>query len=440
MKRVLCLFFLLLGIAACEVNDVSEPLTGAAAVNATAVSARQTANAANILASGANAFANSVEGKQTAVKQVTRDFAEARSTNLALQFASDNATASATRVIATEAAHVANQTATATREHATQIALTKATAIQQQKDFEATREARAIATQTAIIMSHLSRAQQTRDAENMKDEIAKREEQRQIQAATLDARTWSSWVSEAIGVLWLPVSGALLLIIILISIWRVFGAVTNRIHASSMAAMPAPQVITDGRGNVLGYLTPVHGGYAYEAIKSVAAPIRDESVTSPLTITSSVDMKRLESPTAPPDPQVLNGEIHRAALESFVTEILKTGDWTQTTWADRVIPLGAPPKAKVAYVLTKDTKGGDGKPIYGGYSRVMQLFVDKNLIIGRRTGASGKWNPNAPRTVGEVMAILFNAAPKPSLPTTIVESSSRASASPSPTLSASAGQ
>lgn len=401
---------LALALAACGESAAPAPPD----ISTQAIFAQQTADAAQTRAHDAGNSANAMqvlaEQTRAAKTEIASDRLTADAQERFILSITQTAAADSTRGAELDKTEVAaaNWTAIARNEtYAAQTPTARAIAT-------STAVAESIATQTAVVVAIAAEAQQTRDAQNLKDEITAREEQNKIQEATLDARSKAAYVSEAIGVLWLPVSGALLLAIVLVSIWRVFGALVNRIHASSMSLIPAPQIITDRVGNVLGYLAPVHDGYVFEQIDSPVIDLPPELPPPALPLTSSVDTKRTDP--AQPDPQIVNGLIHRAALESFVEEILRTGDWTQATWADKIIPLGAGSTDRVAYVLSKDTKDADGKTVFGGYARLLQLLVECNLIVGRRFGTSGKWNPHAPRTVGEVMAILLNSAPRPSLP------------------------
>ena len=138
-------------------------------------------------------------------------------------------------------------------------------------------------------------------------------------------------------------------------------------------------------------------------------PQNDTPVLPPVVpMRDMVDRQAIERETAPPDPQMLNGFIHYTSLRAFVAAILDSNDWTQKTWADRELPRG--------FVLTKDSADERGNIIHGGYTRVIALLVENNIIINRRRGTAGQWNPNAPRDADAIMQILYHEQPRPALP------------------------
>lgn len=275
-----------------------------------------------------------------------------------------------------------------------------------------------VATETAVILVAQARAMATRNAENLKDEVARRQEQREIQAATLDARNKASYIAEFISVLWLPVGGALLAIALLVFIWQILHALVNVTNAHGMAKMPAPIPLTDSDGYTIGYLTPTRDRFIYQKIEQTFIEQTTESTPNPpLLLTDLHDAPR---PVA--ESELLYGIIHRSALYAIVKDIMETGDWSQTRLANRVFPDSREENRRVAYTLSLDTKDAQGNKVQGGYSRVMDIFTTHNLIVNRRQGATGDWNQNAPRTVEEVFAILTNSAlPLPALPSAATE-------------------
>lgn len=120
--------------------------------------------------------------------------------------------------------------------------------------------------------------------------------------------------------------------------------------------------------------------------------------------------KQIEPPQEPQAPVTYNtliGEFHYTSLLAFTRAIMQTGDWTQATWTaegHNMLPRG--------FKLTTDAADGTE----GTYSRLLRLFTDHNLIIGRRHGAKGRWNPNAPTDVDGIMAILADRLPMPAVP------------------------
>lgn len=394
MKAIVLLtsLFLLIGCAEAS-SSTGNPID----VHAQATFSAQTVVAARSSGNTAGVFAVQTDIAKTEVasKQSTANAQERFRVSV-----TQTAEANQTRGAAEENTITANENATAWSRNATSAVQTPtARAI-----ATATAIAESIATQTAVVVLQNAHVEQTRQAENLKDEIAAQEERRAIQAATLDARTQASYWSEAIGVLWMPVTGALFVLIVLYWITRMFGALHNRLQAESVARLPPP-IPTFEQGVLVGYFMAHKGQYIWQDVREYIDQSNEtKSIPAVIPTTFASDIKRVSEP----DPDVLYGFIRRSALEVFVKTILETGDWSQKTWADKPLSGG--------FVMSKDTKDASGIIVYGGYSRVMQLFTDKQLIIGRGQGATGKWNPNAPATVGEVMAVLYNEVPMPSLP------------------------
>lgn len=400
-SRILLLALLtcVLALAACDAAPRAYD------AGTSAIFARQTSDAAG---SDANAFEVIAQSENARKTEAARDIETKNAHELAMQNARQTSEAFEAGRADLEKTEDAKDRAQAmsTREAAAQKT---ATAAAQQTT---TRVAENIATATAIIQNEKDKNAALLAAQQVKDEVVKREEQRQINNATIDARKNASYVSELIGVLWLPIFGSALAIVLLMFLWRLFSAVTQYVEAQRFQFLPEPTVIKDTVGNVLGYLTPARGGFVYEQIEvydDLPAP-RVESPKAPLLITDSQDYN--PTPVMPPDASLLampmGGEIHLSDLALFTKTILESGDWTQATWADKRLPRG--------YVLSKDTRDEQGNVLRGGYSNLLQLFVDKHLIVERRTGASGRWNPNAPIELDAVLNILRNRAGLPALP------------------------
>lgn len=162
------------------------------------------------------------------------------------------------------------------------------------------------------------------------------------------------------------------------------------------------RLITDTSGHPVGFIQQTRdGNYIVERLAPPGLAEGTETKTLPPANGSNVEVGE-------GDPLLLDGLIHYTSLLTFTRAIMESGDWTQATWAERQLPRG--------FRLTKDFKDGAGNNVPGNYSRLLQLFVDKQLIVGRRAGSSGRWNPHAPRDVEAVMAILYGEVAIPPLP------------------------
>lgn len=297
-----------------------------------------------------------------------------------------------------------------TREAATQKT---ATASAQQTT---TRIAENIATATAVVQNEKDKRAALLAEQELKDEITKRTEQRQIQAATLDARKQASYVAEMIGVLWMPVTGALLILIVLFFVWKSLRALQHRMEAHNretearaMALLP-PVMLVIENGRVLGGYLPSPHGWEFQGIDVTepTAPLQLPPPIAPVTV-SPANADILVG-TAPAN-LFYDDLIHLKDLETFTRTILEEMDWSQERWTRKEhnrLPRG--------YVLSKDTRDAAGQGVYGGYSKLLQKFVDARLIIERGAGATGRWNPNAPRDFDSVWRILNRADPPPPMP------------------------
>lgn len=167
--------------------------------------------------------------------------------------------------------------------------------------------------------------------------------------------------------------------------------------------MKQVQYIKTLDGVTRGYLsTETLKYHSFEIVD--AEPIEAEGEPdAPVLLTDGQDRKLLNAP----DPMI-DGFIHRVDLSVFIKLALQEQNWTQTRWLGAKLPRG--------FCLSNDTKDSSGKIIHGGYSRLLQRLVDYHLVINRKRGRAGDWNPNAPTDFQSVMAILTNDSPKPDLP------------------------
>jgi hypothetical protein len=295
--------------------------------------------------------------------------------------AKESATAAA---VATDASHRRQKTATSARatDSAFQAAIVGATATWQAQ--EPTRQA------------------QARKLERDKQQAVIDEQVRQSQIQT---SLRLAPLVRAIEVLWFPLFGAGILVIALVIMFRVGLAFITWAQVQtlqSMASITASFVVKDVHGNPLGYfqMGKAQGELIFHPF---TPPVLEIEAEAPAVLTDARDRLIAE-------PKIGN-LIYRSDLLAFVEEILQTSDWTQTTWTregHNRLPRG--------YILSKDTRDSAGNVAAGGYSNLMQTFVDKHIILGRKKGASGVWNPNVPKEVDAVMDILTNRAPIPPLP------------------------
>lgn len=227
--------------------------------------------------------------------------------------------------------------------------------------------------------------------------------------------------------MFLPSLGCLAVLVVgLIGLFGLFRALEGFIRAKSLdVAAPAlaQMQIRDVNGNPMGYLQLQRNGVATFQPYFVRTTNGADELTGPpraaVPLTDMQDRKALEAPKSDAISEITERgivTIHYSDLLVFTRMILDKNDWSQPTWADTRLPRG--------YVLTKD-EGKNGQRTYGGYSRLLQLFVDKHLIVNRRQGKSGDWNPHAPRDADTVIKILTGEIAPPRLPDELT---------PSPTL------
>lgn len=417
--KFLFLFVPLFAFGCAASPNMPTPLSGMAAVNATAISARETADAAQILAQGAQSNLSAAQIQQTAIVQVTADGLKFASTAQALQLNDANGTATATRVFATEQTQRDWGTATATVQQGINQQNTAATAQANQDRFSTAQANSAHETATATRVYATEVVQLAIDKQNAKDEAARRAAARQIASAKTKTEIELAPFQKA-AEMFLPTLGCLFgIIVLLIIIWGLFRAVEGYIKAKSLdlaAPALAQMQIRDASGKPLGYLQLQNGIATFQPyFANVIESEPDEPAEPPraaIPLTDMQDRKMLEAPKSEAVTTETSSRgivtIYYGDLLTFTRTILETGDWSQPTWADKVLPRG--------FVLSKDGKTEKGVRAYGGYSRLLQLFVDKHLIIHRGQGKSGDWNPHAPRDVESVMKILTDAMMPPSLP------------------------
>jgi hypothetical protein len=404
-------------------------------LSADAINARQTSDAAlaaaqiaQSQAAQAKARAEQYSAQQTAIAQSTRDAVAYESTRVALQIQ----LASVTRQAALD-----NATAT---ESARRVNVSIAETSQARQETRAaaqtqTRRADDLAAQSASQTRIAAYPTQTRIAEQIALEQTERERAAKIRAAQAE---WDARVIPFINIGWAILPFLLVCIIlfgILFSLWKLFRALEDYIRAKSLevsAPALAQMQIRDAAGRPIGYLHLQNGIATFQ-------PYFDASDDEPqppqlparsvIPLTDMQDRRRLETGKSPTESAALSSQtstrgiltIHESDLRVFLQTILDSGDWSQTTWADKTLPRG--------FVLSKDTEV-NGERVYGGYAQLMQLLVDKNLIIGRRQGRSGDWNPHAPRDAERIIAIIKGHAAIPPSP----EEAARRTPSPTPTF------
>jgi len=403
-SRILILLLLILALAACDAG-VSRNI----GAEERGIFARQTSDAAG---SDANAFEVIAQAERARKTEAAREREQQNAHELEMQSARQTSEAFEAQRADMQKTEDARDRANAltTREAATQKT---ATAAAQQTT---TRIAESVAQQTSVAVIAAANVKATLQAEQLQDEVAKRTEQRQIQAATLDARKQASYVAEMIGVLWMPVTGALLILIVLFFVWKSLRALQHRMEAHNretearaMALLP-PVMLVIENGRVLGGYLPSPHGWEFQGIDVTepTAPLQLPPPVAPVTV-SPANADILVG-TAPAN-LFYDDLIHLKDLETFTRTILEEMDWSQERWTRKEhnrLPRG--------YVLSKDTRDAAGQGVYGGYSKLLQKFVDARLIIERGAGATGRWNPNAPRDFDSVWRILNRADPPPPMP------------------------
>lgn len=420
MKSLLAfsLAFLLMGCS--DAVSPQNNLPPAVALNADAITARQTSDSAN-------ARTNALSAQATAARQATREAAELsrqstldvsnqRSTDAAIRLAFLLVTATAEAKAtdgaivgktedARDAAAVRTSSALNADRTATAIAINTAT---RRADDDAT-ATRGAARPTETRIAELAADDHKQKAQAAIDEQMRRERERRLESIRFEMeQTIAPW-ARVWELSWPYCVGMGILAFFLWCIWRVVEAGVNHINSRSLEvnSKVVPQLtIKDAAGNPIGYLTPsqdnrtmtftpfVYDSYELDEPPPQAPKLLNETRKQPQAL------------AAPPEPLI--GEfVYPSTLRAFVQSILVDFDWTQARWRDKTLPRG--------YVMSMDTQDAKGNTIYGGYSRMIQLFVDRHLIIDRRAGTTGRWNPNAPRDVNAVMDILENKAPIPTI-------------------------
>ncbi len=391
------LFALLILLVACDASGAPSTLPPSVQLGADAIAANQSAQTAQ-------ARSNALSAQATAVKQSTRDAQDARATDAAIQIAFANVTATAESeqykradVAKTESAIGAATYVSASATHLAQTAVAVAAATGTRE-----RELAATATATAQEPTRLFIAQQARDEQERRAReraLNQTRYQQELQLAPL-LRTVELVTPTCLAFL---VFGALALAIGMVGIaarnW--INAHTFRVNAEALAGV---KVITDAYGNPIGYLRPVRGAADFYPIEYEDLPPPDLPTVAPGILRDAAEApKAIAAPAEP----LVGDFVYPSTLRAFTQAILDENDWTQARWRDKVLPRG--------YVMSADTKDKEGRNVPGGYSRLMQLYVDRHLIIHRRAGTTGIWNPNAPREIEGVMDILENKAPLPSV-------------------------
>jgi len=424
MIKYLFLCLCVWNLSACAADAVTPAyaLDADTARGANAITARQTADAAQFAAQqaqnqaqAANARAAQFAAEQTAIAQATHDtlaYAQTR-TAMTIALAQITRQAELDRATATESARRVNL---ASAETAQAHQETRAAVQTQTRRADEMLALSAAQTRTAAYPT------QTRQSEQVAEERAARAREAQIKAAQAE---WDARTVPLVNIGWslLPfVAFCAMLFLLLVVVWKMFRAFEQYLKAKALevsAPALAQMQIRDASGRPIGYLQ-MHNGSAY------FQPYYDSAPEPPLAIAaeSLVPLRDMvdRAHSEQSDKHVLNGFIHQTSLRAFVAAILESGDWTQNTWADRELPRG--------FILTKDTRDERGNIIYGNYARLLELFVQNNLIINRRKGAAGQWNPHAPRTVDEVIEILYHERPRPALPETTAPIVNRIPAQP----------
>lgn len=409
---VLCAFLLL--ITACSADAPADPLPANVQLGADVILSQSTATAAQAQAQAAQANAQAAQARSqaiaaqgTAVRQVTLDAMNARSTDAAirLQFAQVTQTTEARRAsdVAAEnarsATEIANAHAEATRGIETTIARQETRAAVQ----TATRRAEIAVTQTAVA----AQPTQTRIAEIAAEDRNARQRAEQVAQSRAQWDALSAPLASAAFYLIPPLAICAFFIVLFYGLWRVLRAGENLLQSRALAMQSSAVknlIIIDRMGNPIGWIVPAAGDapLMFNPFDSPPKEAIDSEPSPPLLLTDSRD--------APPAPRedLVNDMIHRSDLKVFTQLILNANDWTQSRWANYVLPRG--------FVLSTDTKDARGGRVHGGYARVMALYTEKNVIINRRRGTSGEWNPRVPKDADLVMGILTGDLAAPGVP------------------------
>ena len=382
--------------------------------SANAITARQTADAAGFAAQQAQTRAQDAQARaaqfsaeQTAVAQSTRDAFMYEQTRTALTVQIANVTRQAQFDLATATenarrANVANAETSQARQE-TRVAIQTET-----------RRADEIAAQVAAQTRVAAYPTQTRVAEQIALDQAERARAAEMRAAQAE---WDARVNPLVNTGWAILPFAFLcglVIAMLAGMWKLFRAFEHYIKAKALevsAPALAQMQIRDASGRPIGFLQLDGGVATFQPYFEIDAASEPDAPRAVLPLTDMQDRKLLEAPPT----QAVTVEtsagaivtIHNTDLLTFTRTILETMDWSQATWADKRLPRG--------FVLSKDTKNGRER-VYGGYARLLQLFVDRNLIVNRRQGSSGEWNPHAPRDADTVIRILLGEMNPPPLP------------------------
>lgn len=414
--RLFVLCVLLLTLTACSTEGgTGDPLPpniqlGADVIlsQSTATAAQAQAQAAQANAQAARAQAQALSAQATAVRQSTLDAMNARSTDAAirLQFAQVTQTAEARRATdvaqenARSATEIADAHVQATRGLETSIARQETRAAVQ----TATRRADLLAVQT-VQAAHPT---QTRLAEMANTERADRERAQEVATARAAWDERTAPLASAAFYLIPPVGVIAFFVVLFYGLWRVLRAGENLLQSRALAMQASAVknlIILDRTGNPIGWIVPAAGDtpFQFKTFDQQPQVIVDPEPTAPLLLTDATDRV-----TAAPREDLVNDMIHRSDLKVFTQLILEAGDWTQAKWANYSLPRG--------FVLSTDAKDAAGHRVYGGYARVMTLFTDKNVIINRRRGTSGEWNPRVPKDTEVVLRILTGELAAPEVP------------------------
>lgn len=389
--------------------------------NARAIELRQTSDAARLNAERAQLAATeaarqqkAVEGKLTAVAQSTRDTLSMEGTRVAI-YATATAVVADAHATAQQRANAQTTTADANERRGTATAradsanatATRAAALATSDSRQATATIQAIhADRTAVAAQVTASAiainaavQATRTA----NELVREAERMKIESAIGGFAT-GAWT--VIGV-----SIPLVIIgLVVYAVVRIVSAVELR-----------QRTIRDERnGNVIAFILPpsMPGDAPRVHIldpRLLPPPMPEMVDAEPRAVipfTSAGDYAAAPVPAPAPKEDLIREFIHRTDLAVFIRAILERDDWSEGTWAGKQLPRG--------FVLSTDTRDENRRVVVGGYRRLMQLFVERRVIVGRRRGASGRWNPHVPRDVNAVLNVLSGAAPLPELPAEVV--------------------
>lgn len=434
--KLFSLFVLLLAFAACAPAPDTRgvPLPENIQRSADAITARQTADAAQFDAQQAQARAQDARARaeqfaaeQTAIAQSTRDAAAYAQTRVALDIQIANVTRQSEldRATATENARRAN---IASAETSQARAETRA-AVQTQ-----TRRAEEIAMLAASQTRVAAYPTQTRIAEQIAQDQAERERAARIAASQAE---WDANVKPVTNLLaWtvLPLAVVCgLVLVLLLGTWRLFRALENYVQSKSLAvSVPAlaQMQIRDVRGNPLGYLQIVNGVATFQPYfdsppalpADTAAPVepppfaepndaapRDEHtnlirVNNPLAgdqyisrSTPEEDAAKIRKSLAL---RLLRDAMQYYAQRNTSTRVAKIPSWRELEWSSETWVRAV--DSLKPYVLTKSGRGG-GTFCGPEYPNLVALYdaVGNNKVMPR-PGADVNIPP--PRTVSALAA------------------------------------